>query len=124
MMYNELTNLTNKVKETKTKNLPCWQELSTRKKHLLVHFENLGSPYTVNVIDGEPVIYRREKRFDVEISQSKQSPFHVYIWSLGESGLPQEIVRCYEVQSHDTLAAADEIDNFVEDYMSEVADGV
>jgi hypothetical protein len=114
-MYNNLT---------KTKNLPCWQELSTRKKQLLEHFKELGRPYSVKTIDGEPVVYRLEKNFDVEISQGKRSPFYVYIWSLGESGRPLEIVRHQEVQSRDILAAAAEIDRFVEDYMVEVADAV
>ena len=103
---------------TKTKNLPCWQELSTRKKQLLKCFKELGRPYSVKIIDGEPVVYRLEETFDVEISQSKRSPFHVYIWSLGRT------VRCCDVQSRDIPVAADEIDRFVEDYMVEVADAV
>ena len=114
-MYNELT---------KTKNLPCWHELSTRKKQLLEHFKELGRPYSVKTIDGEPVVYRLEKNFDVEISQGKRSPFYVYIWSLGESGRPLEIVRRQEVQSRDIPSAAGEIDRFVEKYLSEVANAV
>ena len=110
-MYNELT---------KTKNLPCWQELSTRKKQLLKCFKELGRPYSVKTIDGEPVVYRLEETFDVEISQSKQSPFRVFIWGRH----PMEIVRCRDVQSRDIPAAAAEIDRFVEDYMVEVADAV
>ena len=98
--------------------------LTPSKEQLLEQFRRQRHPYSAKTIDGEPVVYRLEKNFDVEISQGKRSPFYVYIWSLGESGRPLEIVRRQEVQSRDIPAAAAEIDRFVEDYMVEVADAV
>ena len=98
--------------------------LTPRKGQLLEYFSRQRRPYSVKTIDGEPVVYRLEKNFDVEISQSKRSPFYVYIWSLGESGRPLEIVRRQEVQSRDIPAAAAEIDRLVAKYLSEVANAV
>ena len=98
--------------------------LSVRKKRLLDWFQAQNRPYGATIIDGEPVVYRREDSFDVEISQGRHSPFRIYIWSLGESGYPQGIVRRQEVQSRNIPAAAHEIDRFVENYMSEVANAV
>ena len=117
-------NLTNKTATPAASRQKDWCDLSTRKKKLLEHFRAENRPYSVNVIDGEPVVYRRENRFDVEISQGRKSPFYVYLWSLSESGHPQEIVRLQDVQSRDIPAAACEIDRFVEKYMSEVANAV
>ena len=94
--------------------------LTPRKEQLLEHFRRQRHPYSVKIIDGEPVVYRLEATFDVEISQSKQSPFRVFIWGRH----PMEIVRCWDIQSRDIPAAAAEIDRFVEDYMVEVADAV
>lgn len=96
-----------------------WLDLSTRNKRLLACFEAQGLPYGADHIDGEPVVYRREKAFDVEISQGRNSPFIVYIWSLSDTGYPQQIVRKYSVPSRNIAAAAQEIDRLVEDYMRE-----
>ena len=46
--------------------------LTPRKEQLLEHFRRQRHPYSVKIIDGEPVVYRLEATFDVEISQSKQ----------------------------------------------------
>lgn len=96
-----------------------WLDLSTRNMRLLAYFEAQGLPYGADHIDGEPVVYRRGKAFDVEISQGRNSPFIVYIWSLGDTGYPQQIVRKHSVSSRDITAAAQEIDRLVEDYMEE-----
>lgn len=95
-----------------------------RKKRLFDWFRAQNRQYGANIIDGESVVYRREERFDVEISQGRNSPFSVYIWSLSENGVHQQIVRQYTVQSRDIPSAAQEIDLLVEKYMAEVADEV
>ena len=95
-----------------------------RKKRLFDFFRAQNRPYGADIIDGESVVYRREERFDVEISQGRNHPFSVYIWSLNENGVHQQIVRQYTVQSRDIPSAAQEIDLLVKKYMSEECDEV
>ena len=92
-------------------------QLNSRKKMLLAHFQIMKQPYTATVIDSEPVVYRKIDGFDFEISGGLyRRPFTVYVWELGKGGAPRRIVDKYPVQSIDIPAAAAEIERIVAKY--------
>ena len=94
--------------------------LCTRKRRLLDYFEQQGLPYTVTTIDREPVVYRKLKNHDIEISGgSYQRPFYVYVWELTSDGRPTHTVAAYTVLSGDIPSAAKEIDSIAEKYEEE-----
>lgn len=92
-------------------------KLCARKQRLLNYFEERGLPYTAATIDREPVVYRKLKDYDIEISGgSYQRPFLVYVWALQNGHRPAYTVAAYTVPSEDIPSAAAEINAIVEEY--------
>ena len=104
-------------KEVKQQMNNSTNQLNSRKKRLLAHFQSCELPYTAEVIDHEDVVYRKIDGFDFEISGgSCRRPFTVYVWELNRVGGTREIVDTYDVQSTDIPAAAAEIERIVAKY--------